>query len=309
VTARRIAIAIGDPAGIGLEVTLKALARPEIAERCRAVLVGDAALIERGNALFKTNLRFGDRVEVLHVPCLDLASFRPGAVSADCGRALIAYAETAIRLAGDGKVDGVIAAPQNQTSVNRAGIPFDGYSGLLARTLGLPDDDVFLMTASERFKIAHVTTHVSIRDALDLVTCPRVLKVIRAADEALRRMGAAAPRIGVSGLNPHAGEHGLWGTEEEREIGPAIKKARAAGLDAQGPFGADVMLAHGGYDAYVVMLHDQGHIPVKLEPGGAGFSIGAPILFATVAHGSAHDIAWQGVADPLSMANAIRWST
>jgi len=117
----------------------------------------------------------------------------------------------------------------------------------------------------------------------------------------------AKPRIGVSGLNPHAGEHGLWGDEEAREIAPAIAEARVLGIDAAGPFGADVMLAHAGCDAYVVMLHDQGHIPVKLEPGGVAFSIGAPMLFAGVTHGSAHDIAGKGIADPSSLANALRW--
>ena len=121
-------------------------------------------------------------------------------------------------------------------------------------------------------------------------------------------MGIARPRIAVSGLNPHAGENGLFGAEEQTDIAPAIADARGRGIDATGPFGADVMLARGGADAYVVMLHDQGHVPIKLEPGGAAFSIGAPILFATVAHGSAHDIAGRGVADPSAMINTLRWS-
>ena len=316
---KRIAISIGDPAGIGCEVALKALASPEIAGRCAAVLVGDAALVARCNDAFGTGLtlrvaetadalRFdGAAVEVLSVPGLDPNGFAFGAVSAANGRALIAYAEAAIRLAGAGAVDAVVAAPQNQSSVHAAGIAFDGHPSLLARITGTPEDDVVLMLVSDRFRIAHVTTHVSLRAAIDLVRQERVLRTIRVTHAALRRMGTERPRIGVSGLNPHAGEHGLFGREEIDEIAPAIAAARAAGIDAEGPFGADVMLAGGGYDGYVVMVHDQGHIAAKLEPGAAAFSIGSPVLFASVAHGSAHDIAGRGVADPSHMINAIRW--
>ena len=314
-----MAISIGDPAGIGCEVALKALADEAIAARCAPVIVGDAALVARCNAEFGIalplrivahgdELRFSPgTVEVLDVKALDLARFRFGEVAAENGRALLAYAEAAISLALRGVVQGVVAAPQNQSAVHAAGIPFDGYSSFLARVTGTPEDEVYLMAVSETFRIAHVTLHVSVREAVDRVVRSRVLKVIAATDAALRVMGFARPRIGVAGLNPHAGEHGLFGREEETEIAPAIADARSRGIDAAGPFGADVMLAHGGYDAYVVMLHDQGHIPIKLEAGSAAFSIGSPVLFATVAHGSAHDIAGKGIADPASLRNALRW--
>jgi len=313
---RRLAIPIGDPAGIGCEIALKALCDARVRERCAPVIVGDAALIARCNAAFGTNLPLrvapdivfaDDAIAVLDVPSLDPQQFRFGAVAAGNGRALLAYAEAAIRLALAGAVDGVVAAPHNQSSIKAAGIAFDGYPGLLARLTGLDEDDVPLMVVSERFRIAHVTLHLSVRDALRRIERGRILKVIAATDTALRRMGIARPRIAVSGLNPHAGENGLFGAEEQTDIAPAIADARARGIDAAGPFGADVMLARGGADAYVVMLHDQGHVPIKLEPGGAAFSIGAPILFATVAHGSAHDIAGRGVADPTAMINTLRW--
>jgi 4-hydroxythreonine-4-phosphate dehydrogenase len=315
---KRIAVSIGDPAGIGCEVALKALAAPEIAGRCAAVLVGDGALIARCNRDFGTNLTLrpvdaaerltldGDAIEVLHVPGLDTNDFRFGVVSAVNGRALIAYGEAAIRLAERGIVDAVVAAPQNQSSVKAAGIEFDGYSTFLARVTGTPVDDVFLLVATDRFCIAHVTLHVSLREAIDLVRRGRVLKAIRATDVALRRMGIPRPRLGVAGLNPHAGENGLFGREEIDEIAPAIADARAEGIDVAGPFGADVMLARGGLDGYVVMIHDQGHIPAKLEHGATGFTVGAPVLMTSVAHGSAHDIAGKGVADPSHMINAIR---
>ncbi len=310
---RRLAVPIGDPAGIGCEIVLKALADPRVRACCAPVVVGDAALIARCNAEFGTTLVHAraasdigvtdDAVAVLDVPALDAKKFRFGAVAAENGRALLAYAEAAIRLALAGAVEGVVAAPHNQSAIAAAGIAFDGYPGLLARLTGLDEDDVPLMVVSERFRIAHVTLHLSVREALGRIERGRILKVIAATDAALRRMGIANPRIAVSGLNPHAGENGLFGQEERTDIAPAIADARARGIDAAGPFGADVMLARGGADAYVVMLHDQGHIPIKLQPGGAAFSIGAPILFATVAHGSAHDIAGRGVADPSAMIN------
>jgi 4-hydroxythreonine-4-phosphate dehydrogenase len=318
--APRLAISIGDPAGIGCEIALKALKKPEIAKLCRPVLVGHAGLIERCDTLLGLNLALNvvhtpqalgkpdDAFDVLHVPGLDLANFAFGTVNAENGRALLSYAERAIRLAEAGIVDGVVAAPQNQSSVKAAGIAFDGYPSFLARTTGVAEDDIFLMVTSEKFRITHVTLHVPLRTALEQVRRPRVLKAIKATDAALKRMGVAQPRIGVAGLNPHAGEGGLFGREEIDEIAPAVADARALGIAAEGPFGADVMLAQGGRDAYVVMIHDQGHIPVKLEAGSGGFSIGSPVLFATVAHGSAHDIAGKGVADPANMINAIRWS-
>ena len=317
---RRFAFPIGDPAGIGCEVTLKALARADVRAVCAPVVVGDAKLVSRCNNQFGTDLSLrivstpGDlafdegAVEVLDITNVDAESHEFGVVSAANGRALIEYGQAAIRLARDGVVDGVLAAPHNQTSVKQAGIVFDGYNQLVADTLGLPADDLFLMVVSNRFRIAHVTLHVSLRRAIEQARRDRIMRTIRATDEALRRMGIARPRIAVSGLNPHASENGLFGGEEAAEIVPAVREACAAGIDAHGPFGADVMLARGGYDGYVVMLHDQGHIPAKLERGSAGFCIGAPILFGTVAHGSAHDIAGRGIADPTNMINLIFWS-
>ena len=318
---KKIAVAIGDPAGIGCEIALKALARTEIQNGCDAVLVGDAWLIESSIERFGVDLpvrvvdspgalRFdGSALEVLNVPALEKATFEYGTTTAKNGHALLAYARTAIELALAGRVDCVIAAPQNETSVHQAGVKFSGYPGFVATTTDTPEDEVFLMLTSINFRITHVTLHVSMREAIELVTHDRVLRAVRATDRALREMGNPKPRIAVSGLNPHAGEHGLFGREEIDIIGPAVESAKLAGIDASGPMGADVMLARGGFDAYVVMVHDQGHIPGKLERGTAGFCIGAPILFGSVAHGSAHDIAGKGRADPANIVNAICWAT
>ncbi|MEX2453151.1 MAG: 4-hydroxythreonine-4-phosphate dehydrogenase PdxA, partial [Rhodospirillaceae bacterium] len=159
----------------------------------------------------------------------------------------------------------------------------------------------------DRLRIAHVTLYLGVRDALAIIDAPRILRTLKAADAALKRIGFAAPRIAVSGVNPHAGEGGLFGSEEAEIVAPAIADARAAGIDAHGPFGADTMYLDTGYDAFVVMLHDQGHIPAKLVGfnGTAAFSIGTPVLFSSVAHGSALDIAGQGRADPGALIRAL----
>ncbi len=317
---KRVAVAIGDPAGIGCEIALKALRHPEIRAACAPVIVGDAWLVCHCNEQFNTGfhlrvvdspseLRFdGEAIDVLNVPMLDAASFKFGVIDAVNGRALIEYAGRAVKLATEHIVDAVVCAPQNQTAVNRAGIRFDGYASFVARQTNTPEENTFLLLASKRFRICHVTLHVSVLDAIKQVQCAKVRKAIHAAHAALKQMGIERPRIAVSGLNPHAGEGGLWGREEIDEIAPAIAQAKAEGIDVAGPFGADVMLAQGGYDGYVVMLHDQGHIPGKLEPASVGFYAGVPILCASVAHGSAHDIAGKGVADPASIVNALRWA-
>ncbi len=230
-----------------------------------------------------------------------------GVNDAACGRAALASAARAIKAALAGDVDAVVAAPHNQTSIAAAKIPFDGYPTFVARETGMNHHDVFLMLAFGDTRIVHCTLHVGVAEALTLITRDRVGRAIRAADTALRRIGIATPRICVSGLNPHAGEGGLFGREEIETIGPAIDDAKAAGIEVSGPFGADTMFHRKGVDAFVVMLHDQGHIPAKLLAvnQSAALSIGSPILFASVAHGSAFDIAGKGIASPAAMIEAI----
>jgi 4-hydroxythreonine-4-phosphate dehydrogenase len=235
-----------------------------------------------------------------------------GAIAAPHGEAALDSAKTAIDAALAGEVDAVVAAPQTESSIKLAGIEFDGYPTFVARCAGVPPDDAFLMICFEHggteMRIAHVTLHVSLRRAIRLITRDRVLHAIRSADSALRRMGIASPRIAVSGLNPHAGEGGLFGDEEERTIGPAIGDAVKNGVAAEGPFGADTMFQKKGYDAFVVMVHDQGHIVAKTHAfaGSAALAIGTPVLFSSVAHGSALDIAGKNRATPAAMIEAIK---
>ncbi len=217
----------------------------------------------------------------------------------------------AIAAALAGEVEAVVAGPQTESSIQLAGIEFDGYPTFVARCTGVPPEDAFLMicfdTGGAEMRIAHATLHVSLRRAIELVTRGRVLHAIRAADAALRRLGLASPRIAVSGLNPHAGEGGLFGGEELEIIGPAIGDARRSGIAAEGPIGADTMFLDKSFDAYVVMFHDQGHILAKTRAvaGAAALTIGTPVLFSSVAHGSALDIAGKNRANPGAVIAAI----
>lgn len=308
----RLAVPLGDPNGVGPEIAIKAVLDPKVRAAALPILVGDRsaldlyaarlacerelrALIQSGDAAF-------EQVESLMQPP------RPGCIEADAGRAMLAYARRAIAMAVSGEADAVVAAPHNETAVARAGIAFSGYPGLLAEATGTDPDKVFLMLVSRRFRIVHVTLHMALRAALEAITCARVLDAARAADKALRALGVARPRIGVCGINPHAGEGGLFGDEEERILRPALDAARREGIEVDDPAGADVLLAEGRHDGYLAMFHDQGHIAVKLEGRGNAFglSIGAPVLLSTVAHGSAHDIAGTGRADATALKSTLR---
>lgn len=312
-----IAIATGDPAGIGPEISLKAALDPAVGEACRPILVSDVDVLRQHAEAcgIRADLyplgrvedsgAAGDKLAVLECPQGEAIPL--GQTSAAAGRASIAFCRAAVKAALAKQVDAVVAAPQNETSIAMAGVPFDGHPSFVARETGTPEDDVFMMLCFGDTKIAHATLHQSVRQALDAITAERVRKIIGETAKTLQRMGIASPRIAVSGLNPHAGEGGLFGREEIEIIKPAIDAAKAGGLDVAGPFGADTMFQMSGFDAFVVMLHDQGHIAAKLlaEHAAAALTVGTPILFSSVAHGSAHDIAGKGVADPTAMIEAV----
>lgn len=268
----RVAIATGDPAGIGPEISRKAARDPRVRRICTPVLISSD---------------------------LPQSEVRVGKIAAAHGRAALEAAELAIRGALAGEYDAVVAAPHTQASIDAAGIAFDGYPSFVARCCGFsPEAGILMLCFAWRkrdIRIAHVTLHTSVSDAIHL-TVEKVGRTIRATIDALKKMGIDKPRIAVSGLNPHA-----VGAEEERIIRPAI-----AGT-ADGPFGADTLLQREGYDAYVVMLHDQGHVAAKLlaPNGAAALTVGTPVLFSSVAHGSALDIAGKGRADPAAMVEAI----
>jgi 4-hydroxythreonine-4-phosphate dehydrogenase len=315
----RIAIATGDPAGIGPEIALKAAMDERVRRLCRPLLVGDPAAV----AMHARAAGLSPRLHIVAkagdaswadgaINLVDAseganAAVEFGKVDAAYGRASLAAARHAIHAALAGEVDAVVAAPQTERSIAAAGTAFDGYPSFVARETGTSVNDVYLMICFDDKRIVHATLHVSVREAIALITRERVERVIRVTDTALKKLGIARPKIFVGGLNPHAGEEGMFGGEEIEIIQPAIQNAAQIGIDASGPFGADTMFRKSGCDAYIVMLHDQGHIAAKLQAFNrtAGLSIGSPILFSSVAHGSAHDIAGKGQADPGAMIEAI----
>lgn len=307
----RIAVPFGDPNGIGPEIALKAALDATVRAAAMPVLVGDAAVVDFYAERLECRRALAGLIEASSVALEPVAALdcgpAPGEVTAAAGRATVAYARRAIALARDGAVAAVVAGPHNETAVARAAISFSGYPGLLAQETGTDPERVFLMLIGERLRIAHVTLHMGLRAALDRITTGRVLDAARATDRTLKRMGIAAPRIAACGINPHAGEDGLFGDEDRLVVRPAVEAARAEGIAIEGPFGADVLLAENRYDAYLAMYHDQGHIPIKLagRENALALSIGTPVLFSTVAHGSAHDIAGTGAADPAALKGAI----
>jgi 4-hydroxythreonine-4-phosphate dehydrogenase len=300
----RIAIATGDPPGIGPEIALKAAFDARVRAACRPLLVGDPAAVEMHAKAAGLSPRLHVVAKAADADwgngAVNLLDGRDGTnvpvefgkVDAAYGRASLAAARRAIQAALAGEVEAVVAAPQTERSIAAAGIAFDGYPSFVAKETGTPVADVFLMICFDDKRIVHATLHVSVREALALIT---------------KTLGIAKPKIFVSGVNPHAGEDGLFGRDEIEIIAPAIRAAKVSGIDVSGPFGADTMFHKKGSDAFIVMLHDQGHIAAKLLAFNrtAGLSIGSPILFSSVAHGSAHDIAGKGKADPGAMIEAI----
>jgi 4-hydroxy-L-threonine phosphate dehydrogenase PdxA len=232
--------------------------------------------------------------------------FHVGEIHPEHGRAALDAARNAIQGALAGEYAAVVAAPHSETAIHAAGIAFDGYPSFVARTAGLAPEDGILMLcfrhAGREVRIAHVTLHASVRRAVEMISTGRVLQTIKAASEFLKKLGLQDPRIAVSGVNPHAA-----GEEELAIIAPAIDAARREGITVDGPIGADTLVRRAGYDAYVVMLHDQGHVAAKvLAPNGAAaLTIGTPVLFSSVAHGAAFDIAGRNRADPAAMVEAI----
>jgi len=329
--APRIGITMGDPAGVGPEITVKALAVPEVAASCRAVVVGSGDALAAAIDLLHAPLtlhrvktadacRFAPgTVECLDLANVDMASLPRGAVSPEAGRAAYAYIETAVGLCQRGAIDGIVTAPINKEALAAAGHQHTGHTEILAKLSGTKDFAMLLM--GKELRVIHVTTHVALRRVPELCTRDRVGRVIGLAQETMNFLGVARPRIAVCGLNPHAGEEGLFGDEEQREIGPAVEAARRAGLDVYGPLPADTLFsrARGGeFDIVVAMYHDQGHVPVKTlgftfdqKTGvwtglsGVNVTVGLPFLRVSVDHGTAFDRAWKGIANPESMMEAI----
>ena len=305
-TLPTVGITMGDPAGVGPEVIVKALARSEPFAFCRPVVIGDRRRLAKASAISGAN--------PARMECIDLglvAEDLPfGKVSAAAGEAAYRYIERAVRMALDREVDAVCTGPINKEALNAAGHKYPGHTELLAKLTGTKE--VSLTLLAPKLRVIHVTAHIGLLDAIEKIDAALVGRTIERGRELLTRAGMPDPRIGVCGINPHAGEGGLFGRgEEETKIAPAVQAAKARGWKIDGPLPADSLFylaARGDYDLVVAMYHDQGHGPVKamgLEHG-VNVTAGLPIVRTSVDHGTAFDIAGTGKADERSMIEALR---
>lgn len=329
-----LGITMGDPAGIGPEVIVKALmekhlyglcspvvvADPEVMRHAAQTIVGSDISINVIDSPDKAKGQFGI-MDVLPLEGVSLDDFVLGKVDARCGDAAFRSVETVIRLAMEGKLDGTVTAPLNKEAMNLAGHHYDGHTEIYANLTGTKKYS--MMLADGKLRVVHVSTHVPLSKVSSLITKERVLNVIRLGNDACKKLGIAAPRIGVAGFNPHAGENGLFGTEEIETISPAIAEAVSEGIDASGPYSPDTVFckaAGGGFDLVVAMYHDQGHIPLKMLSfkyddatkawsgmTGVNITLGLPIVRASVDHGTAFENAGKNVAEPHSMIHAIEY--
>lgn len=327
-----IGISVGDPAGIGPEITAKALALPEIYDICRPLAVAESemmrdavkfsgldgeihAVSSPSEGLYKLG-----GIDVLDMKNIDAKSIRHKVVSSECGRASFEYVRKVIELAMSHEIDATVTGPINKEAINQAGFHYSGHTEIYADLTRTKDYAMMLM--HEQFRVIHVSTHVSLREACNRVKKDRVYKVIKLGYDTLRRLGIENPRIAVAGLNPHAGESGLFGREEVEEIEPAIDQAQREGLAVEGPIPPDTVFSKmqgGQYDIVVVMYHDQGHIPTKVlgfqydektktwdSVSGVNITLGLPIIRVSVDHGTAFGKAGEGRANPQSIIQAIR---
>ena len=316
-----VGLTMGDPAGIGPEVVVKAMNEASLYDECRPLAIGDANTLRRTAAALGFALSLNvmtdpadgryvhGTLDVLQATTEDLSGIAPGKVQPAAGKAAAECVIKATDLALAGKIDAIATAPLNKDALNQAGFHYPGHTEMLADLTGTTDFSLTLIAG--KLRVIHVTTHVSMRKALDMIDRARVLRIVRLADRFCRYLGIDEPRVAVAGFNCHAGENGLFGSEEIDYIAPAIEEARAQGIKASGPWPGDTIFyraSQGEFDMVVAMYHDQGHIPVKMLgfEAGVNTTAGLPIIRTSVDHGTAFDIAGQGKASHGSMVEAVR---
>jgi 4-phospho-D-threonate 3-dehydrogenase / 4-phospho-D-erythronate 3-dehydrogenase len=317
-----IGITMGDAAGVGPEIIAKTLADPAWYGQCRPIVIGDASIMQRAVDLVGSKQKVralssidGWQPEASSLDVLDLHLLSPGDVpfgklSAKAGDAAFRYIERANELALAGKLDGICTAPLNKEALHMGGHIFPGHTEILAELSGTKE--FAMMLTAPQLRVIHVTTHIGLVDAIKRITPERVYTVIKLAHQTLSRAGIERPRIGVCGINPHAGEHGLFGYgEEEKQVQPGVERAQAEGINVEGPLPADTLFfraGRGDFDIVVAMYHDQGHGPIKVLglEAGVNITVGLPYIRTSVDHGTAFDIAGTAKADERSLGEALK---
>ncbi|WP_370476407.1 4-hydroxythreonine-4-phosphate dehydrogenase PdxA [Tamlana flava] len=330
----KIGISMGDPAGIGPEIIIKTLALKDVYKRSNPLVVGDAQTMRNEAKALKSSLKINaiqnvcdakfehGTIDVFDLKNVNIEELQPGVVTGMAGKAAFEAVIKNIKLALAKEIDATVTAPINKESIHKAGHKYSGHTEIYADYT--KTKKYAMLLADENFRVIHVSTHVSLRQACDLCKKERVFEVITLLHDACQKFGIEKPRIAVAGLNPHAGENQLFGDEEVKEIIPAIQEARELGYDAQGPFPPDTMFVkavQGKFDGCIAMYHDQGHIPFKLEGfkwdneketmksvKGVNITLGLPIIRTSVDHGTAFEIAGQGIASADAMLVAIDYA-
>jgi len=324
-----LGITMGDPAGVGPEIVLKAFAGEDIKEilaENRPFVVGDKKVLEDAMDYSGVEVEINtfediDELEdarfergvlnLMDLDNVDTSELKMGEVSAMCGRASVDYIEKTAMLANEEKIHGVVTAPINKQALKAADHPYPGHTETLANLTGLTSDDVTMMLVSGNLRVFHVTIHIPFREIADTLSIEKEMQGIHIANDGLKLLGIDDPKIAVAGLNPHASDEGRFGDEDLQIIKPAVEKAQQEGIDAVGPVPADTVFVgakEGKYDGVLAQYHDQGHIPAKLMGfmEGVNVTIGLPIIRTSVDHGTAFDIAGEGKADPTNLIAALK---
>lgn len=310
-------LTMGDPAGIGPEIALRALVDQRVT--AKVIIIGDLSVLEMYHKQFKIEKHLNvinspddftdNKINILDMKLISTDNFTPGKVQKSCGQAAFKYIEKSIELALERKIAGVITNPINKESLHLAGYNYPGHTEIYAEKCGINDFSMLFLL--KNVGVAHVTTHCSLRNAIELVKKDRVETTIRLLNSAMRQLGITNPRIAVGGLNPHAGENGLFGDEEIKEISPAILECKNCGINVSGPYPPDTIFMRafkGEFDGIVAMLHDHGFVALKSLDfeHGVNITIGLPIIRTSVGHGTAFDLAGKGTASIESLVDAIR---